>query len=133
MIAGHEGVSQWHKDFPKIGPRAVLDCSGLVNLAVGTATHGRVKLDENTKSELQDKKYWHEESFSEVQRGDLIQPNIGDPHVEVVNRVKGNTIYTFGAHTSEVPQPQQVGPAEYTLKSGDVFLRYVGPGAPLGK
>jgi len=135
MIAGHEGVSQWHKDFPKIGPEAVIDCSGLVNLAVASATGGRVTLNENTKTERTDKKDWQEEPYSKVKRGDLIQPVIGNHmgnHVEIVNYVEGNKIYTFGAHTSHAPQPDQVGPAQYVENPKDVFLRYVGAGAPLG-
>lgn len=135
MIAGHESAKEWHINYPKISPKALLDCSGLVNLDVYTATGGRVDLNENTKGELKDTQYWQHEPRYKAGRGDLIEPVINGrvgEHVEIVNYVKGNDIYTFGAHTSQVPQPNQVGPAHYIYNPKDIFLRYIGPGAPLG-
>jgi len=132
MAAGHEGVKQWHRDFPQINPSAVVDCSGLINLAVGTATGGRDEINDDTTTELTDTANWERITFSMAGRGDIIQPAIGDPHVEVIDNVKGETIHTFGAHTSLTAQPNQVGPATYTYNPADVFLRFVGNGAPLG-
>jgi cell wall-associated NlpC family hydrolase len=130
MIAGHEGVSQWHKNFPKIGPNAFIDCSGLVNLAVSDATGGRDQPNENTKNERQDHKRWQRIRYSNASRGDLIQPVIGKragTHVEIINYTKGDKIYTFGAHTNyHRPQPKQVGPDMFRYNHKDVFLRYVG-------
>ena len=129
MIAGHEGVNQWHKHFTKIGPGALLDCSGLVNLAVSDATGGRDQPNENTRTERQDHKRWKQIRYSYASRGDLLQPAIGGHtgnHVEIINYTKGNQIYTFGAHTSHAPQPKQVGPTHYKYNFKDVFLRYVG-------
>lgn len=121
---GHQGAAAWHKSCPSIGAECYLDCSGLVNIAVFDAFG--VDLNENTDSERADTKNWQPVQFSQLQPGDLIQPN--DGHVEIVDHVEGNTIYTFGAHTSHRPQPEQVGPASFTNDSGNLYLHYIGPG-----
>jgi hypothetical protein len=109
-----------------------LDCSGLVNIAVYDAFG--YNLEENTVSEYGDTSLWKHIPFSQVQPGDLIQPGMyfegGLPqHVEIIDHVSGDTIYTFGAHDDQVPQPEQVGPASYQYNAGDgdVFLHWVGP------
>jgi len=125
---GHQGAGAWHADCPNIGPSCVLDCSGLVNIAIydvyGTS------INETTYTEASDTQYWHHISFSELQPGDLLQPGqYSGGHVEIVDHINGRTIYTFGAHTANAPQPDQVGSTNYQASSSDIYLRYVGPGA----
>ncbi|HET7060349.1 MAG TPA: phage tail tip lysozyme [Candidatus Saccharimonadales bacterium] len=127
---GHQGAAEWHKSCPTIGPSCVLDCSGLVNIAVYDAFG--VDLRENTFSEATDSKYWKHISFDQLQPGDLIQPAEYFPnHVEIVDHIDSNKIYSFGAHSSDHPQPDQVGEEStpWIQSSGDLYLHYVGPGA----
>jgi len=126
LIGGHQGGAEWHKSCPTIGPSCYLDCSGLVNIAVYDVY--KVDLRENTDSERADiGKYWQQINFDQLKPGDLIQPNSG--HVEIVDSVQGSTINTFGAHTDGIAQDKQVGPAVYKQSSGQIYLRYIGPGA----
>jgi cell wall-associated NlpC family hydrolase len=120
----HNPAADWHRSCPTIGPSCGLDCSGLVNIAVYDAFH--VDLQENTSSERGDSKHWQKIPLSQVQPGDLVQPDSG--HVEIIDHVSGNRIYTFGAHTSHLPQPKQVGPSTWPVSSGNLYLHYVGPG-----
>lgn len=121
--AGHQGGAEWHKTCPTIGPSCYLDCSGLVNIAVYDAFG--VDLRENTTSE-RSSKYWQRITLAQLQPGDIFQPNSG--HVEIVDHVEGNRIYSFGAHTAKRAQPGQVGPSVFTAGSGYLYLRYTGPG-----
>ncbi len=122
---GHQGAAAWHETCPSIGAECYLDCSGLINIALFDAFG--VDLNENTDSERADTTNWQSIQFSQLQPGDLIQPNSG--HVEIVDHVEGNTIYTFGAHTSHRPQPEQVGPGTFTNEPGNLYLHYTGSGA----
>jgi flagellum-specific peptidoglycan hydrolase FlgJ len=133
-IAGHNGPVTWNYDFPVIGPKAFLDCSGDANMAVYTASGGTIQLNENTVTERTDGN-WKKIPFLRAGRGDLIQPVINGvvgQHVEIINQIEGNIVETEGAHTSHAPQPDQVGPARYKEDKRDIFLRYIGAGAPLG-
>jgi len=123
--AGHNGGAEWHRGCPTVGPSCSLDCSGLVNIAVYDAFG--VDLQENTDSERADNKNWQKIPLSKVQPGDLIQPESG--HVEVIDHVAGGRVYSFGAHTDGIPQPQQVGPASYPINSGNLYLHYIGQGS----
>ncbi len=140
--SGHGSGAEWHSKYcPVIGPSCYLDCSGLVDIAVYDV-YG-VSLEENTDIEREDSnmpsalvfghyqpgngKYWKVITFGELQPGDIVQPEPG--HVEVVDHVQGQKIYTFAAHTSQRPQPEQVGPSIETNSSAKLYLRYVGPGA----
>jgi cell wall-associated NlpC family hydrolase len=123
--AGHQGGAAWHQSCPVIGPSCVLDCSGLVNIAVYDVYN--VDLRENTYAEVSDTQFWKEIPITQVQPGDLIQPDPG--HVEIIDHVQGNTIYTFGAHTANTDQADQVGPVTYAIASGYVYLHYIGPGS----
>jgi hypothetical protein len=116
----------------KIPTSCLLDCSGLVNIAVYDAFG--YNLEENTDGEVAaaqpsaKPQLWKEIPFNQIQPGDLIQPaEEAGGHVEIVDHVLKNQIYTFGAHQSGVPQPQQVGPASFPHESGDVFLHWIGP------
>jgi len=121
----HGPAADWVKNCPTIGPSCGLDCSGLVNISVYDVYN--VDLQENTDSELSDTTNWKKIPFTEVQPGDLIHPH--DGHVEIVDHIKGDTIYTMGAHTDKYPQPRQVGPSQYTYSSGMIFQRYIGKGS----
>jgi cell wall-associated NlpC family hydrolase len=141
-MGDHEpgGNPQWIKEVcpaagtatGKITASCYVDCSGLVNIAVYDAFG--YNLNENTYSEIADSlstaspRLWKQIPFSQVQPGDLIQPGayVGG-HVEIIDHLSGNTIYTFGAHTSQVPQPEQVDPASYQHSSSDVYLHWIGP------
>lgn len=121
--AGHQGGAAWHTSCPTIDASCVLDCSGLVNLAVYDAFS--TDLRENTFTEASDSQYWQHVDLNNVQPGDLVQPNTG--HVEIVDHVQGQTIYTFGSHNPNLPQPDQVGPTSLPVSSNNVYLHYVGP------
>jgi hypothetical protein len=124
--AGHQGGEGWHKSCPVIGPSCYLDCSGLVDVALYDV-YG-LNTGESTRTERADiGKYWEKVSFAEIGPGDLIQPFVG--HVEIIDHVVKNTIYTFGAHTDNRPQPKQVGPGKYSNNSSRLYLRYIGPGS----
>lgn len=127
MGAGHGLAADWHKICPVVDASCSLDCSGLVNIAVFDATG--VNLQENTNSEVADTVHWKQVSLSQVVPGDLIQPGqYNGQHVEIVDHVVGPTIYTFGAHTSNAPQPDQVGPSSGPTSPSDVYLHYIGTG-----
>jgi hypothetical protein len=140
---GHQGAGVWHKDCDTtyhylggspaktingnaVGPKCFVDCSGLVNMAVYDLF--KVELRENTAGERADiGKYWKKlANFSDLRPGDIIQPHSG--HVEIIDKVQGNKATTFGAHTARYPQPRQVSPSSYTKGSGQLYLRYIGPG-----
>jgi beta-N-acetylhexosaminidase len=120
--AGHGPAAEWHKNCPTIGPSCSLDCSGLVNLAVYDAFN--IDLREDTGGERADKTHWETVIFNKVQPGDIMQPDSG--HVEIVDHIVGQTIYTFGAHQSGIPQPQQVSPDKYTYNSNMIFMHFKG-------
>lgn len=126
MGGGHGGAAAWHQSCPVIGPSCSLDCSGLVNIAVYDAFQQDINEDTDTER-ANIGKYWKQVPLSQVQPGDLIQPET--EHVEIIDHVQGNTLYTFGAHTDGIPQPNQVGPAQYTASPDYLYLHYIGPGA----
>ena len=111
----------------KITPSCFLDCSGLVNIAVYDAFG--YNLEENTTVERADiGRLWKVIPFSQIQEGDIIQPGAeAGGHVEIIERVQGHTIYTFGAHTSNAPQPDQVSHVSYAASGGDLYLHWIGP------
>jgi cell wall-associated NlpC family hydrolase len=126
--AGHAGAKVYHQNCPTINTNdaCALDCSGLVNMAVYDAFG--VDGNWNTTSLVTDGGNWTHISLSQVQPGDLLLPDSG--HVEIIDHVSGNTIYTFGAHNPHYPQPRQVGPTDYYHpQSGNVYLHYVGKGS----
>lgn len=126
--AGPRNGPDWHKQCPTIGPSCKIDCSLLVTLAVYDAF--KVILPgTDTGGERDDiGKYWKKISFSELQPGDIIQPESG--HVEVVDHVdaKKGVIYTFGAHMAYPNQAKDVSPSSYTDNSGNLYLRFIGNG-----
>lgn len=122
---GHQGGAAWHDSCPTIGPSCVLDCSGLVNLAVYDA-FGK-DLTYNTVGEANDTATWQHITLAQLKPGDLIQPgDLNGNHVEIVDHIVGNTIYTFGAHTASAPQEDQIGPSSYTASPGDLYLHFTG-------
>lgn len=123
--AGHQGGKAWHESCPEIGPSCVLDCSGIISVAIYDAFG--VNKSWTTYTMLSDKSYWKIIPVSDIKPGDAILPDPG--HVELVMEVKGENIKTFGAHNSHVAQPKQVGELDF-YKTGDVWkaVRYVGEG-----
>lgn len=119
------GNPAWLKTCPTIGPSCYLDCSGLVNIAVYDAFG--YDLMENTYAEASDTQNWQHIQMSQIQPGDLIQPNPG--HVEIIDHVTSDKIFTFGAHSSSYPQPDQVGPTSYPKDSSYVYLHWIGQGS----
>ncbi len=122
--AGHGGGAAWHSSCPTIDASCGLDCSGLVNLAVYDAFG--VDLRQNTYAEVSDKQHWKEISVDALQPGDIIQPN--PDHVEIVDHISGDLVYTFGAHSNSPPQSTQVGPASAPYSKNGILhaLHYVG-------
>lgn len=118
------GNSAWHKTCPKIGPSCVLDCSGLVSVAVYDAFGNNTTWV--TFTIVSDHTNWKEVSFGDLKPGDVIEPNTG--HVEIVDHVSGGAIFTFGAHSSHYPQPRQVSPAQFAKTDANRYFRYVGQG-----
>lgn len=112
---GHGDPEVWHKNCPNIDASCGVDCSGLVTMAVYDAFN--IKLSQVVSSYPMDKTHWEEIKVSDLQPGDLIVPTSSFSHVEIVDHAVGNTVYTFGAHTSKKPQPQQVGPTTYSRSS----------------
>lgn len=98
-----------------------LDCSGLVSVAVDDAFG--TSLMQSTTAEAADSADWQHISLSQVQPGDLIQPDPG--HVEIVDHVAGNTVYTFGSHYTGVT----IGPTTMPVTGANVYLHYIGSGS----
>jgi cell wall-associated NlpC family hydrolase len=127
---GHAGGAAYHTACSTIeanNPACGLDCSGLVSVAVYDAFGNGSSW--NTDGIASDSSNWKEVSFSQLRPGDTIVPDPG--HVEIVDHVKGNIVYTFGGHTDKVAQPDQVGPTNYTTSQGDgyKYFHYVGQGS----
>lgn len=106
--AGHAGAKKWKDGCTTIGPSCGLDCSGLVNIAVYDAFG--VDLMEDTSTE-RTSSHWTKIDISQVQPGDIVQPNTG--HVEIIDHIESDekgrvTLFTFGAHNDNVAQPDQV-------------------------
>ncbi len=128
---GHAGGAAYHQACPTIQANdsaCGLDCSGLVSVAVYDAFGNDNSW--TTYTIVSDSANWKQISFSQLQPGDLIEPDPG--HVEIVDHVQGPNVFTFGAHSSTFPQPQQVGPAEYTNAENNSsynYFRYIGEGS----
>lgn len=132
--AGNHGTgsAQWKKTckFDRNGdatPSCKLDCSGLVSVAVYDAFGYDAKPPWVTFTIVTDKANWKKISFSQARPGDVIEPNPG--HVEIIDHISGNHVITFGAHTSNYPQPKQVGPSQMENNAQATYFRYVGKGA----
>lgn len=125
---GHAGGAAYHQACPQIRANDTacgLDCSGLVSVALYDTY--RTSGSWSTTTIVSDHANWQEIRLTQLRPGDVIEPDPG--HVEIVDHVSGNTIYTFGAHTDSLPQPDQVGPAQYSAQDSYRYFRYVGPGA----
>jgi hypothetical protein len=131
MGGGHSGGVAYHNACPTIqanNSACGLDCSGLVSVAVFDAFGNNKSWD--TISLAGDSSNWKGIQLGQVQPGDVIEPDPG--HVEIVDHVSGDTVYTFGAHTDSLPQPDQVGPTSYPGASSQPayrYFHYVGQGA----
>lgn len=123
---GHAGGAAYHRACTDLDSShdCGLDCSGLVSVAVYDVYNSSGSWD--TNSLRSDTHSWKEISFDDVQAGDVIEPE--PSHVEIIDHVTGNTIYTFGAHTANTDQPKQVGPAQFKKSDGQRYYRYIGAG-----
>lgn len=123
---GHAGGAAYHNACKDIDTshECGLDCSGLVTVAVYDVYRGNGSWDTHTLAS--DTHNWKEVQFDQVKPGDVIEPN--SEHVEIIDHIDGNTIFTFGAHTENTTQPKQVGPAQYTKADGQRYFTYVGAG-----
>ncbi len=119
--AGHKSYSSFRQQCP-IGALATAaqtstagspgpcgtDCSGLVSFAVDQAFgQSYLWLADKTTGHIDDQDgngahYWQSVPISQAQAGDIV--SLPD-HVEIVDHVQGNQIFTFGAHMSG----QQIG------------------------
>jgi hypothetical protein len=123
--AWHTNGSNWHSKCPVINAYCATDCSGLVSIAIYDVYHNDSLW--STYSIVSDTKNFKIIPFSQIQPGDLMEPDSG--HVVIIESVQGSKLNTFAANTRGVAQPDQVGPGTYTDGPGNVYIRYVGIGA----
>lgn len=71
------------------------------------------------KDELLHKDGWHEESRSQVKKGDICIVG-GDEHVEIVDSVKDGKVNLVGSNNTLPDGAQAVGPDSYTGNQGNV-------------
>ena len=128
------------------GPCAT-DCSGLVSVAVDAVYNqtfdwivtdsSGIMTGSGSSSSGAPSSYWQSIPISEAQAGDIVTSNSGDGystpgtdgHVEIVEYVSGNTVYTFGSH-SPGKQTGTISSNESGWNGG--AWRYVGPGQGSG-
>lgn len=127
--AGHQGAANWHKSCPVIGPSCVLDCSGIISVAIYDAFGYEPGSGWTTWTMMSDTKNWQRIPTLQMQPGDAIILHNGG-HVEIVMERNGDKIKTFGAHNPNKAQPDQVGELDYyTVPMVEQTLRYIGPGS----
>ncbi len=140
FIAGCPDPSNPPNNVPYGGPNGgspspcATDCSGLVNVAVDEAFN----LDygwyvSNSTGEMigAGNQYWKPIPISQAQAGDIVTTNAGggtpgDGHVEIVVKVQGNSVSTFGSH-SPGKQTGQVNSSASYWTSG--AWHWTGPGS----
>ena len=89
-----------------------LDCSALVSVAVDDAFGGSYMWSVSSSGVMQDggSGNWQSISIAQALPGDIVTQQDGTGHVEIVDHVSGNTIYTFGERStgsvaSRISQP----------------------------
>lgn len=127
---GHGGGSAYHKACTDIKGNSTtcgLDCSGLVGVAIYDAFGNNQSW--TTITIVSDKTNWKAVSLGDVQPGDVLEPHT--EHVEIVDHITNNVVYTFGAHSATYPQEKQVGATQYSnaKNASYKFFRYIGKGA----
>ena len=115
------------------GPCAT-DCSGLVSVAVDAVFNQSFswivsETDGTMTTGVSPSSDWQSIPLSQVQAGDIVTHYDGqDGHVEIVDHINGNTLYTIGSKEDNV----QTG-TDTSLISGGYWdgggWRYIGPGA----
>lgn len=123
--SGHGDPATWHSGCTTIGPSCGVDCSGLVSMAVYDAYN--VKLSQVVGDYKNDSVHWKQVSLNSLLPGDLVVPTSAYEHVEIVDHAVGDKVYTFGAHTANRPQPDQVGPTSWSR--GGLYAAYRWTGA----
>lgn len=118
------------------GPCAT-DCTGLVSVAVDAVYHQQFDwtVSDSTGALLGNgAQYWEQIPISQAQAGDIVTSTSGDGtaptgtdgHVEIVEYVKNNTVYTFGSHSNNDITSSIYGPASGWNTGA---WRYIGPGS----
>lgn len=103
------------------GPCAT-DCSGLVSVAVDAA-FGQNYVWTVTGPMVGDgAEYWQSIPIAQAQAGDIVTTS---EHVEIVERVSGSAIYTFGSHHTGT----QTGEVNTSLDYWSAAYRWTGPGS----
>lgn len=117
------------------GPCAT-DCSGLVSVAVDAVYNQNFNWtvsNSNGQMTGSGSQYWESIPISQAQAGDIVTSNNGDGtsspgtdgHVEIVEYVSGNMIYTFGSHSTGTKTGQISSPLSGWNEGA---WRYTGPG-----
>ncbi len=118
------------------GPCAT-DCSGLVSVALNQAfnqtDYSMIVSPTSGIMEGSGSQYWQSIPISQAQAGDIVTfySDVGgysDGHVEIVDHVSGNTIYTFGSHYTGSKTSQTTTDISYW--NGGAY-RWTGPGSGL--
>ena len=149
QFGGGHGYSQFRQNCPESaiwsavassstsnpGPCAT-DCSGLVSVAVDAVYNQNFNWtvsDSNGQMLGSGSQYWESIPIAQAQAGDIVTSNNGDGtatpgtagHVEIVEYVSGNMIYTFGSHSTGTKTGQISSPLSGWNEGA---WRYIGPG-----
>lgn len=123
---GHGDPEQFMQQFNSLGGytapfRRVVDCSGLVTVAIWNAYHAKVVFTTDGMASLP--QFFRPISVAESQPGDLVwHPG----HVEIVAAAGGTA--TFGAHTDGIANEKQISDDNQPASSWQKAYVYVGPG-----
>lgn len=96
------------------------DCSGLVSVATDAAFNQKFVW---TVSTLQGSSQWKRIGMGSVKPGDVVTK--GNYHIEIVDHLNGNVIFTFGSHETGT----KTSLINSSLSSWSGAYHYVGPGA----
>lgn len=99
------------------------DCTGLVSIALDEAFNQDYIWTVNGTMQGDGAQYWKQIPIEQATAGDIVTTQ---DHVEIVDHVSGNTVYTFGSHETGT----QTGPV--TSSTGDWTYgawRWTGPGS----
>lgn len=132
---GHEAYSTFRQNCPEEaiataaasstaaapGPCAT-DCSGLVSVAVDAAFGLDYVWTVTGPMVGEGADFWQEVPVGQTRAGDIVTTS---EHVEIVERVSGNTIYTFGSHHTGT----QTGEVDTPLDYWSAAYRWTGPGS----
>jgi hypothetical protein len=104
------------------GPCAT-DCSGLISVAVDAAFGLSYTWSIDGSMVGDGSQYWQPVSIDQAQAGDIVTTS---EHVEIVDHIQGNTVYTFGSHETGTKTGQVTTSKSYW--DGGAY-RWTGPGS----